>query len=84
MFINSEHEVAVHAFTHPFLDKIDSIDVMYEILEDRRHIERDYGVLARGMAYPFGTYSDLVLSIVVVILSLAHMKCWRITILNSG
>ena len=35
--------------------------VLAEILEDRKNIEAQYGTLARGMAYPYGTYSDTVL-----------------------
>jgi len=60
LFKNSPHEVAVHAYTHPFLEKMKTDEVLVEILEDRKAIERDYGVIARGMAYPFGTYSDAV------------------------
>ena len=63
LYINSGHEVAVHAYTHPFLEMLDSTDVIREIVEDRKAIERDYGVIARGMAYPFGTYSDEVVDI---------------------
>lgn len=58
LYINSGHEVAVHALTHPHLDKLKSDEVLTEILEDRKNIEAQYGTLARGMAYPFGTYSD--------------------------
>lgn len=63
LFINSGHEVAVHAYTHPFLERIESADVANEILEDRKSIEREYNTLARGMAYPFGTYSEDVIEI---------------------
>ena len=55
---NSGHEVAVHGLTHPFLERINTPDVLREILEDRRNIESQYGTLARGMAYPFGTYNQ--------------------------
>lgn len=63
LFEDSKHEIAVHAFTHPFLEKIDSTDVMYEILEDRKNIEKNYNIIARGMAYPYGTYSDSVINV---------------------
>ena len=63
LYINSGHEVAVHALTHPFLDKLKPDEVLTEILEDRKNIEAQYGTLARGMAYPFGTYSDEVVDI---------------------
>ena len=63
LYINSGHEVAVHAYTHPFLEKLDSAEVIYEITEDRKSIEQEYGIIARGMAYPFGTYSENVVDI---------------------
>lgn len=63
LYTNSGHEVAVHALTHPFLESLDSTEVIYEITEDRKNIEKEYGTVARGMAYPFGTYSDEVVEI---------------------
>ena len=58
LFKNSPHEVAVHAYTHPHLELVDSANIIAEIIEDRKNIEKDYGVITRGMAYPFGTYND--------------------------
>ena len=63
LYIGSGHEVAVHAYSHPFLEKLDTAEIIYEITEDRRAIESHYGTIARGMAYPFGTYSDKVVDI---------------------
>ena len=63
LYINSGHEVAVHALTHPFLEQMDSSEVIHEIIEDRKNIERDYGTIARGMAYPFGTYNEDIIEI---------------------
>lgn len=63
LYTDSGHEVAVHAYTHPFLERLDTAEMIYEITEDRRAIERDYGVIARGMAYPFGTYNDKVVDV---------------------
>ena len=61
LYINSGHEVAVHALTHPFLEKLKSDEILTEIIEDRRNIEKEYGTLARGMAYPYGTYNNEVI-----------------------
>ena len=58
LYINSGHEVATHALTHPFLDRLRTEEILTEVIEDRKNIEHQYGVLARGMAYPYGTYSD--------------------------
>ena len=57
LYTNSGHEVAVHGVTHPFLEKLTKTAVLTEILEDRRNIEAEYGTVARGMAYPYGTYN---------------------------
>ncbi len=58
LYVNSGHEVAVHALTHPFLERLPISSVLTEILEDRKNIEKQYRTLARGMAYPYGTYND--------------------------
>lgn len=60
LYIGSGHEVAIHGFNHPHLARLKSTGVLTEVLDDRRAIEKDYGVLARGMAYPHGSYSDQV------------------------
>lgn len=54
-------EVAVHASTHPRLESLPAPQITDEILKDRREIERRFGVITRGMAYPYGTYNDTVL-----------------------
>lgn len=61
LYADSGHEVAVHSVNHPFLERIKSDEMLLEVLEDRKNIERQYGTLARGMAYPYGTYSDAVI-----------------------
>ena len=63
LYIGSGQEVAVHALTHPFLEKLKMPDMLREILEDRKNIEEQYHVLARGMAYPYGTYSEEVVDV---------------------
>ncbi len=63
LYQNSGQEVAVHSLTHPFLERLDTTEIIYEITEDRKSIETNYGVIARGMAYPFGTYNDTVVDI---------------------
>ena len=62
LFINSGHEVAVHGYTHPFLEKLKPEQVLCDVLRDRQDIEKQYGVITRGMAYPFGTYNDEVVN----------------------
>ena len=63
LYADSGHEVAVHAYTHPFLERLDSTEIIYEITEDRKDIESIYGTIARGMAYPYGTYNASVIDV---------------------
>ncbi len=61
LYKNSGHEVAVHSVNHPYLNRLKTDEILTEILEDRRSIEKHYGNLARGMAYPFGNYNNEVI-----------------------
>ncbi len=63
LYINSGHEVAAHTVTHPFLDQLHSDEAILEIIQNRIDIETQYGTLARGFAYPFGTYNDEVIGL---------------------
>lgn len=64
LFGNQPHEVAVHGLTHPWLDKLPSSAVVYEIEKDKENIEKLFGTIARGMAYPFGAYNDEVVDVI--------------------
>ena len=63
LYINSGNEVAVHAYTHPFLEQFTENEIINEIMTDRNNISEQYGCIANGMAYPFGTYDDRVTDI---------------------
>lgn len=52
------HEVSVHSANHPNLPSQSKIDVISEIIEDRKELERLVGYPVRGMAYPFGNTDD--------------------------
>jgi peptidoglycan/xylan/chitin deacetylase (PgdA/CDA1 family) len=54
------HEVFVHSANHPPLTALSKIDIIYEVVEDRKELEHLSGNLVRGMAYPFGDNNDLV------------------------
>lgn len=58
LYKDSPHEVAVHALTHANLPELPVSMVTREVLLDRENLEREFGGVIRGMAYPFGTYSD--------------------------
>lgn len=51
-------EVAVHGSTHPWLDHMPMNMCTKDLLEDRETLEKQFGTMVRGMAYPFGTYND--------------------------
>lgn len=61
LYIGSGHEVAVHGYTHPFLEKLKPEQIVCDVMRDRQDIEKQYGVVTRGMAYPYGTYSTEVI-----------------------
>ena len=61
--IANGHEVATHAYSHPFLDKLPAEMVSFEIVEDRRVLEEMLGTIIKGHAYPFGTTSSEVVDV---------------------
>lgn len=58
------HEVAVHSLNHLHLEDLSRGLVIKEIFEDRKNLEKTFGYMVRGMAYPFGTYNGTVLEVV--------------------
>lgn len=63
LYSNSGHEVAIHTYTHPFLETLPKSQVINEIMEDRKALEAQFGGVVRGMAYPYGTYNDDVVDV---------------------
>jgi peptidoglycan/xylan/chitin deacetylase (PgdA/CDA1 family) len=55
------HEVSGHTLNHPNLTSLSKIDVVYEVLEDKKELERLTGYPVRGMSYPFGNTNDFVI-----------------------
>ncbi len=51
-------EVSVHGSTHPWLEQMPMNMITKDLFDDRSKLEAQFGKLVRGMAYPFGTYSD--------------------------
>lgn len=60
VYANGGHEVAVHSLTHPRLEALSAANITYEVLQDRANLEAQFGAIVRGMAYPYGSYSDTV------------------------
>lgn len=51
------HEVSAHTVTHPTIARSPQEALVYEVLEDRKRLERLVGYSVRGMSYPNGSYS---------------------------
>lgn len=62
LYGDSEHEVAVHCLTHASLTECSTDQIIREVMKDRENLEREFGGIIRGMAYPFGTYNDQVVN----------------------
>ena len=58
LFEDGIHELAIHGYTHPFFGLLRSEQVITEVLDDRRKLENELGMIVRGMAYAFGSYND--------------------------
>ncbi len=56
-------EVALHSFTHPFLDRISRERATYEVIKDREVLESIFGGVIRGMAYPMGPFNDMTVEV---------------------
>ena len=58
LYGGTKHEVAVHCLTHASLPALPPSGMVREIYEDRQNLERIFGTLVRGSAYPYGAFSD--------------------------
>lgn len=63
LYIHSGHEVAVHGLNHPFMDRIGVDEMITEVMEDRKNLEQQFGVVTRGMAYPYGLFNDEIIDV---------------------
>lgn len=50
--IDKGHEVALHCATHKAPGRISAIDGIREVLDNRLALEKEFGGIIRGMAYP--------------------------------
>lgn len=60
--VYKNHEVAMHAVTHPHLNRIPVKELYWQITEDSRRLSELTGSEVNGMAYPFGVYDDTVIN----------------------
>ena len=60
LYTDCGHEIAMHGLTHAFAEKLPADCALYEILEDRKNLEKQFHLPVRGLAYAWGTYSNMV------------------------
>ncbi len=60
--IYKNHEVCVHTLSHPHLEELSVKEMRKELLEDKENIQKMFNRDCIGMAYPFGTYNEKVIS----------------------
>jgi len=58
------HEIALHSVTHPVLTNLQETEIYNEVAKDKINLENVFHTSMVGMAYPFGEYNDLVVSVV--------------------
>jgi peptidoglycan/xylan/chitin deacetylase (PgdA/CDA1 family) len=61
-YLAEKHEVAIHGYSHPFLERLPVVDLMAECYEDKKELERIVKRPIIGMAYPFGSSDPDVLT----------------------
>ena len=50
--IDKGHELALHCATHKAPGRLSAIDGIHEVLDNRLALEKEFGMIIRGMAYP--------------------------------
>lgn len=58
-------EIACHTLNHKKLTEISPASATFEVIEDRRNLERVIEKMVTGFAYPFGTYDATVQQVLV-------------------
>lgn len=56
-------EVAIHGYDHNQMTDMDSASVCAQIIDDRRSLEAMFDRQIRGMAYPYGSFNDLIVQV---------------------
>lgn len=52
------HEVAAHTLTHPTIARCPMDQVVQQVLQDRKNLEKLVGYTVRGLSYPNGSYNE--------------------------
>jgi peptidoglycan/xylan/chitin deacetylase (PgdA/CDA1 family) len=54
------HEISTHSVTHPTIARSPKEQIIEEIIEDRKSLEKIAGYTVRGFSYPNGSYNALI------------------------
>jgi len=54
------HEIAAHTVTHPTIARSPKEQIIEEVFEDRKQLEKITGYPVRGFSYPNGSYNTLI------------------------
>lgn len=76
IYLDAGMEIACHSYFHPHLEQQPSSMSLYNLVEERRILERMLGISITGFAYPYGSYSEDV----VEMLRLSGFKYARTTV----
>lgn len=52
------HEIAVHCATHPHIIDMSEDELRHEIMDDKIALEKLFGCIISGMAYPYGEFNN--------------------------
>lgn len=63
LYLSAGMEIAIHGYHHLSLTGIDPEVAMYDVVEDRKELEKTFGCIIKGMAYAYGKYNDEVVEI---------------------
>ncbi|MBQ8320664.1 MAG: polysaccharide deacetylase family protein [Clostridia bacterium] len=58
LYTSSGNEVAIHGYLHLSIAEVDSAAAVNDVIEDRKALEKLFGRVIKGMAYPNGSVSD--------------------------
>lgn len=58
IYLDNGMEIATHSVNHPYLEQLPSAAAAHEVLLDRISLEKNLGIIVRGHAYPYGSWSQ--------------------------
>lgn len=63
LYAGSGQEVALHAYEHADLTVLPPSAAAWQITKDKEELEKQFGRIVRGFAYPYGSFDDRTVSV---------------------